>query len=125
MQAGSATSENVVGCSSVIKAQVRRRERTCVSSRADAVLPSPASPPGWVGTFFLSLHGQARFTHYSFLCAYVLGIISALSSLGRMWVSCHRFFLFCFGARPVLLLRGFVAKQGCLVLWLSKPAFFE
>ena len=28
------------------------------------------------------------------------------------------------GARLMLLLHGFVAQQACLVLWLSKPAFF-
>ena len=28
---------------------------------------------------------------------------------------------YCFGACLMLLLHGFVAKQTCLVLWLSKP----
>ena len=29
----------------------------------------------------------------------------------------------CFGACLLLLLHSFVAKQACLVLWLSQPAF--
>ena len=29
------------------------------------------------------------------------------------------------GACLVLLLNGFVGKKACLVLWLSKPAFFS
>ena len=30
---------------------------------------------------------------------------------------------YCLGACPVLLWPGFVAKQACLFLWISKPAF--
>ena len=33
--------------------------------------------------------------------------------------------LYCLGACLMLLLHGFVTKQACLVLWLSKPAFFS
>ena len=47
----------------------------------------------------------------------VLGIINILSSLGRMWVS----LFYCLGACLMLLPHGFVAKQACLVLPLSKP----
>ena len=32
---------------------------------------------------------------------------------------------YCLGACPVLLLPGFVAKQACLFLWISKPAFIN
>ena len=32
---------------------------------------------------------------------------------------------YCLGACLVLLLYGFVAKQACLVLWLSKPALLN
>ena len=32
---------------------------------------------------------------------------------------------YCLGACPGLLLHDSVAKQGCLVLWLSRPAFLE
>ena len=91
---------------------------------------------------FLSLYGQARTVngkiisslstmgifHFEmspfhkplfFMCRkHVLWIICLLSSLGRMWGSCHH----CFSLCLVLLFRGFVAKQACLVLWLSHPA---
>ena len=61
-----------------------------------------------------------------FVCTeeHVLGIINLLSLLGRMWVSFHH----CFVVLVVclmLLLHGFVAKQACLVLLLSKPAFLS
>ena len=71
---------------------------------------------------FLSLHRQARFTNYCFFYVYrqyVRGIINLLSSLCSMWVSMFH----CFGGCLVLLLCGFVAKEACLLLWLSKPAF--
>ena len=48
-------------------------------------------------------------------------IISLLNSLNRMWVACNHCFIV-LGACLMLLLHGFVAKQFCLVLWLSKPA---
>ena len=32
---------------------------------------------------------------------------------------------YCLGTRLELLLQGFVAKQACLVLYLSKPALFS
>ena len=48
-------------------------------------------------------------------------IISLLNSLNRMWVACNHCFIV-LGACLMLLLHGFVAKQVCLVLWLSKPA---
>ena len=99
-------------------------EDLCASC-AEAVLPSPAPPPGWAGTFFLSLHGQARFTHYSSVCVHVPGSTEALSSLGRMWASCRHIFFLLFWGTSLLLLHGFAANQGCLVLWLSEPAFFE
>ena len=50
-----------------------------------------------------------------------LGIINLLSSLSRIWVIPSLFY--CFGACLMLLFHGFVAKQACLVLWLSKPVF--
>ena len=54
---------------------------------------------------------------------HVLGLINALSS----WAvhGSHATVVSLFGACHMLLLRGFVAKQACLVLWLSKPAFLS
>ena len=44
----------------------------------------------------------------------VLGIVTLLSSLGRMWLLSPSLF-YCLGACLMLLLCGFVAKQACLV----------
>ena len=47
-------------------------------------------------------------------------------SLGRLWSQATIVLLFrgTFHT-PGLLVYGFVAKQACLVLWLSKPAFLS
>ena len=54
----------------------------------------------------------------------VLGIINLVSSLVRMWVSCHHCFIV-WGHVSCLCCVDFVSKQVCSVLWLSKPAFFS
>ena len=72
---------------------------------------------------FLSLHGQARFTN-CFLCvqrAYLRD--HELTELAGQDVGLMPLLFYCFGVRLVLLLHGFVVKQACLVLWLSKPDF--
>ena len=48
-------------------------------------------------------------------------IINLLSSLSRMWVAWHHCCIV-LGACLMFLLHGFVAKQVCLALWLSRPA---
>lgn len=94
-----------------------------VSVSLGLMLPSAAPPPAWAGRL-LSVRGQARSTN-DCLCVdrqHFLGLINSLSSLGRMWGSCP----------PRLLLGGlsralyvFAAKQACLALWLSQPAFLS
>ena len=49
-----------------------------------------------------------------------LEIFNLLSSLDRIWVSCHHCFILGGGACLELLFHGFIAKQACLVFWLSK-----
>ena len=51
-----------------------------------------------------------------YVCSeHVLGVINLLSSLGRMWVSCHHCFI----------VWGHVLCFSCMVLLLSKPAFLS
>ena len=65
---------------------------------------------------FLSLHGQPRSTNLVFrVCReHVLGIMNLLSSLGRIWVSCHH----------CCIVWGHVFCFCCMVLLLSKPPWF-
>ena len=53
---------------------------------------------------------------------HILGVINLPS-----WVGCGSpaTIVLLFGACLLLLLQSFVAKQACLVLWLSKPAFLN
>ena len=80
-------------------------------------------PRGWTHISYL-LHCQA--------CSlppvkpeHILGITSLLSSLGGMWVSRHHCFIVWAHTCLMLPLCDSVAKQACLVLWLSKPAFLS
>ena len=127
----SAAPENLVGYSFIITGKVRRGKRPPSSSflsRHYAFINSSSSRLG--RGVFLSLHGQARtvkiitglctmstfpYIIVFYVCReYVLGIIDLLSSLGRMWVSCHH----CF---TVL---GHVSCFCRMVLLLGKPAWF-
>ena len=59
-----------------------------------------------------------------YVCAeHVLVVINFLSSLGRTELIPPLFY--CLGACLVLLPPGFVPKQACLLLWLSKAAFLS
>ena len=137
--------ENLVGYSFMIKKKVGRGKRPLYSSfltRHHASIISSSSRLGW--TVFLSLHGQARTVmalwknyfrsqyseglslwHVTFpqiivfsVCReHILGVINLLSSLGRMWVSCHHCFIV-WGHVSCFCCMGFVAKQACLVLFL-------
>ena len=71
---------------------------------------------------FLSLHGRAGSTDCCFFM-WRRARPDLVSSLGRMWVSRHKFYSL--GACLVLLLPAFAAKQVCLVLWLSNPTFLS
>ena len=57
---------------------------------------------------FLYLHGQVRSTNYCFLCVQK-ACPNLLSSLGRMWASCHCCFTV-LRESLMLLSHGFVAK---------------
>ena len=79
------------------------------------MLLSAASPPGSAGGFscpyMVKLGPQISVFHV--FREHSLEIINLLSSLGRMWVSCHH----CFIAW------GHVSRFCCMVLLLSKPAW--
>ena len=82
-----------------------------------------APPPGWVGEFscpyMVKLGSQIVF----YVCReHILGVINVPS-----WAGCGSpaTIILLFGACLLLLLQSFVAKQACLVLWLSKPAFLN
>ena len=77
------------------------------------MLPSSAPPPGWAGELLVLTQPPMTVFHES--REHVRGIITFLSSLGRMWGSCHHC-LIVLGAYLVRLSHGFVAKQACLVL---------
>ena len=109
--------ENLLGYSFVIKGKVGRGRRTSVSflSRRHASIISSTSKLS--KGVFLSLHGQARFTNYGFLCvqrAYPRD--HELTELTGQDVGLMAPLFYCFGVRLVLLLHGFVVKQACLVL---------
>ena len=108
--------KNLLGYSFIIKGKVERGRRTSLSflSRRYASIIGSSSRLG--RGVFLSLHGQARPTNYCLdVCReHVVGLINLLSSLDRMWVSCHHCFIV---LEPVLCFC-------CTVLLLSKPACF-
>ena len=62
---------------------------------------------------FLFLQGKARSTNYCFLCVH-RACPNLLSSLGRMWVSCHHCFTVCWH----------VLCFYCMISLLSKPGWF-
>ena len=109
--------KNLLGYSFIIKKKKSGKgEKTSLSflSRHHASIISSSSRLS--RKVSVSLHGQARFTSCCFyVCRdHVLGIINLLSSLVRMWVSCHHCFIawrqvLCFCRRDFLL---------------SKPAWF-
>ena len=79
------------------------------------MLPSSAPPPGGAGSSLLATwSGQVHKVLFSYVCReHVLGIINLLSSLGRIWVSCHDCFI----------VLGHVWCFCCLVLLLSVFSF--
>ena len=132
--------ENLVGYSLIIKGKVGRGKRPFSSSflsRRHACIISSSSRLG--RGVFLSLHGQARTVKkylrsqynehlsvsYCFLCVQrACPRDHELTELTGQDVGLIPALFYCLGACLMFLLPGFVAKQACLVLWLSKPAFF-
>ena len=78
--------------------------------------PSSAPPPGWAGVFscpyMVKLGPQITVFYVQRACP---GIINLLSSLERMWVSCHHCFI----------VLEHVLCFCCLLLLLSKSAFLS
>ena len=120
--------ENLVGYSFIIKGRVGRGKRPPSSSflsRRQASIMSSFSRLG-----FLSLHGQARTVmtlwKLLFLCVQRACLRRhKLTELTEQDVGLMPPLFYCLGACLMLRLHGFLAKQTCLVLWLSKPAFLS
>ena len=114
--------ENLVGYSFIIKGKVGRRRRRSLSflSRHHACIISSSSRLS--RGIFLFLHGQAKPTNYYFLCVQrACPRNHELTELTGQDVGLMPPLFYCLGAHLMLLLHGFVAKQACSVLWLSKP----
>ena len=150
-QARGSYPKNLLVCSFIIKGKVgrERRQRPPSSSFLSSY---QAPPPGWAGEFSCphtikprqhdtmekifqvsvqwgSLLRNVIFPQIIVFYVgreYVLGVINLLSLLSRMWVSGHRCFIVCVGGDvSSFCCMNFIAKQPCLVLWVSKPAFLS
>ena len=97
---------NLLAYSFIIKEQVRRGEHLCLSWD-DAMLPSSVPSPGWAEefsyTYMVKLGPQIIAFYVQKACP------NLLSSLGRMWASCHCCFTV-LGISLMLLSHGFIAK---------------
>ena len=116
---------NLLGYSFIIKGTVEQRRRPLsFLSRHHASIISSSSRLGREISLFL--HGQARSTNYCFfnVCREcVLGSLTCWAHGQHVGLIPPMFY--CFGAYLMLLSHGFVAKQACMVLWLSKPDFLS
>ena len=113
---GCPTPKNLLGSSFIIKGEEGRRGEgetfPVFLSRPHASIISSSSR---LSRVFLFLPGQAGPQIVFHMCReHVLGIINLLSSLGRMWGSCHHCFI----------IWGHVSCFCLMVLLLSKPAWF-
>ena len=109
------TPENLVGYSFIIKGEVGRgRFSLSFLYRYHVSIMNSSSRLG-KGVF--SLHSQTRSVHKLVFCVckeHVLRIANLLSSLGSRWVSYHHCFI----------VWGHVLRFSCMVMLLSKPAWF-
>ena len=116
--------ENLVGYSFIIKGKVGRGRTPSMSFWSKPHVSKISSSSRLGRGVFLPLHGQARFTNCCFLCvqrAYPRD--HELTELPGQDMGLMPPLFYCLGVRLVLLLHGFVVRQACLVLWLSKPDF--
>ena len=125
-KARNATPENLVGSGFIIKRKVRGGRRASLSFLSRRHAPTITSfsrlSRGFSCLCVVKRGPQIAVFH---VCRErVLVIITLQSSLGSLWVSCHRGFVV-LGACLILLPPGSVAEQACLVLWLSKAAFLR
>ena len=109
--------KNLLGYNFIIKGKVGRGRRTSLSflSRCHASIISSSRLSRGV---FLSLMVKLgpQVIVFPGCREHVLGIINLVSSLGRMWVSCHHCFIAC--SMSVASIAWF-CYQACLVLWLN------
>ena len=74
----------------------------------------------------LTLHGQARSINYCFFIVCrerVLGIINLLTSLGRIWISCHHWFIVWRHVSCFCLMVLLLSKPSCFVV--KQTVFLE
>ena len=115
-------SQNLRGYNFITKGKVERGRTTSLSflhRRHVSIISFSSTLNKGV---FLSLYGQASSTNNCFLCVQ-RAHPNLLGSMGRMWVSCHHCFIVV--RMSCAFVYGFVAKQDCLVLRLSKTAFLS
>ena len=84
------------------------------------------SPPDWAGEVScLCVVKLCPQNIVFYVCReHVLGIIDLLSSLGRMWGSCHHCFIAA-GYVPCFSCMALLLSKPAWVLWLRKPAFLS
>ena len=121
---GCYTPKNLLDYSFIIKGKVgRRRISLSFLSRCPASFSSSSRLNRGV---FSPLNSQARSPNYH-LCVCVCVCREHVQGSLIYWAHCAGLMpplFYCFGVCLMCLLHGFVAKQDCLVLWLSKPTFW-
>ena len=107
--------KNFVGYSFIIKGKVGRGKEGLLCLSGVDIMFSSLTLSRLNRGVFLSLRGQVRSTYCFYVCReHVLGVTNLLSSLGTMYVSCHHCFI----------VLGHILCFCCVVLFLSKPAWF-
>ena len=86
-----------------------------------STFPSSAPSPCGAGEVSYPLRGQVRTTDYSFFMC--VESLSYLAELTGQDVGLMPPLFYCLGTCLWHLFHSFVAKEACLVLWLSKPVF--
>ena len=122
---GAAAPRELTGYSFIVKGKAERGRRCSLSflSRCHASIISISR---LIRGVFLSLYDQASSRNYCFFVC-VQRAYPGVHSLTELTGQDTAFMppLFYFEACLGLLLHSFVAKQACLVSWLSKPAFLS
>ena len=108
--------ENLVGYSFIIKGRVGRGRTPSMSFWSKPHVSKISSSSRLGRGVFLSLMVKlgSQIVVFYVCREHILGIMNLLSSLGRMWVSCHHCFI----------VWGYVLCSCCMVLFLGKLAWF-
>ena len=106
--------KNLLGSSFINKGKCGEGEDLLCLSWVDGMLSSSAPPDAKEFSCFYMVKLGAQIFIFPVCREHVLGITHLLSSLGKMWVSCHRRFT----------VEGHTLCFCCMALLLSKPAWF-